>query len=110
MSVTLTWTDENMKHKIMEEKQLEQKLVQTVKKNNGLCLKFISPGMDGMPDRILLFCRGRISFVEVKRPGAKPRALQALRHDALRKLGFRVFVLDDEEQIEAIIEETKGVK
>ena len=35
MSVTLTWTDENMKHKIMEEKQLEQKLVQTVKKNSS---------------------------------------------------------------------------
>ena len=36
----------------MREKQVEQKLVQAVKARGGICPKFVSPGFDGMPDRI----------------------------------------------------------
>lgn len=85
------------------EKQLEQKLVKAVKNMGGLALKFTSPGNDGMPDRILLFKNGVAMFVEVKAPGEKPRPLQLARHRMLRKLGFRVFILDDEKQIGVII-------
>ena len=38
----------------MREKQVEQKLVQAVKARGGICPKFVSPGFDGMPDRIVL--------------------------------------------------------
>ena len=83
----------------MLEKMIEQKLVRAVKKEGGLCLKFVSPGMDGMPDRIILMPGGRIAFVEVKAPGKKPRPLQVCRHEQLRELGFEVFVLDRPEDI-----------
>ena len=92
----------------MREKQIEQKLVQEVKKRGGICPKFTSPGFAGMPDRLLLLPHGRMAFVELKAPGQKPRPLQAARHRLLRGLGFRVYVLDDEGQIEKIISEIGG--
>jgi hypothetical protein len=91
------------------EKHLERKLVTTVKVAGGIAPKFTSPGFDGMPDRLLLFPNGCVAFVEVKRRGKKPTPLQAARHGLLRGLGFKVFVLDDSEQIQQIFEEL-GVK
>ena len=85
--------------KPMLEKQIERKLVNTVKAAGGLCPKFVSPGMDGMPDRLILMPGGRLAFVELKAPGNKPRPLQLCRHDQLRELGFEVFVLDRPEDI-----------
>lgn len=92
----------------MREKQIEQKLVQEARKNGGICPKITSPGFSGMPDRLLLLPHGRMAFVELKAPGQKPRPLQAARHRLLRGLGFRVYVLDDEGQIEKIISEIGG--
>ena len=53
----------------MREKTIEQKLVTAVKKHGGICPKFVSPGFDGMPDRLVLLPHGRFAFVEVKAPG-----------------------------------------
>ena len=89
----------------MREKQIESKLVKAVKAAGGICPKLVSPGMDGMPDRMVLLPGCRIGFVEVKAPGMEPRPLQTNRHRMLRKLGFPVFVLDDPERISEIIEE-----
>lgn len=87
----------------MAEKQIEQSLVTAVREAGGWCPKFISPGINGMPDRIVLMPGGRIAFVEVKAPGKKPRKLQIRRHIRLRNLGFQVFVLDDPKEIPDII-------
>ncbi|MCR5355773.1 MAG: VRR-NUC domain-containing protein [Lachnospiraceae bacterium] len=92
----------------MREKYIEQKFKKAVDKSGGLALKFSSPGFDGMPDRIVLFPKGNIGFVEVKAPGQVPRPLQLSRHNLLRRLGFKVFVLDDIEQIGGIIDEIQG--
>jgi hypothetical protein len=92
----------------MKEKAIEQKLVMAVKQHGGICPKFTSPGFDGMPDRLVLLPFGKFAFVEVKAPGEKPRPLQLARHGMLQRIGFRVFVLDDEEQIEGIIREIGG--
>ena len=87
---------------------IEQKLLSAVKGMGGIAPKFVSPGYDGMPDRIVLLPGGHIGFVEVKAPGEKPRPLQEARHELLRRLGFKVFVLDDEQQIGGIINEIKS--
>lgn len=87
------------------EKAIEQKLVHAVKKWSGIAPKFISPGLDGMPDRLVLLPEGRVAFVEVKAPGKQPRPLQIARHEMLRRLGFKVYVLDDAGQIGGIIDE-----
>ena len=92
----------------MREKLTEQKLVKAVKAMGGICPKFVSPGYDGMPDRIVLLPNGKIAFVEVKATGKKPRPLQTSRHEILKRLGFKVYVLDDIKQIENIIREIGG--
>ena len=92
----------------MREKALEQKFLMKVKNVGGLALKFVSPGFAGVPDRLVLMPDGKVGFVEVKSKGKKPRTLQAARHDLLRRLGFKVFVLDNENQIKNIIDEIRG--
>ncbi|WP_205703200.1 VRR-NUC domain-containing protein [Caproiciproducens sp. NJN-50] len=92
----------------MREKQIEQKLVRATKNMGGIAPKFTSPGFDGMPDRIVLLPGGRIAFVEVKATGCKPRPLQLARHGMLRRLGFQVYVLDDEQQIGGILNEIRA--
>ena len=83
----------------MREKDVERKLVRAVRDAGGLALKFVSPGFNGVPDRLLLFPNGRAVFCEVKAPGEKPRPLQLHRMEQLRTLGFRVYVVDSEQMI-----------
>lgn len=92
----------------MREKTLERKLIEAVKAMGGIAPKFTSPGFGGMPDRLVLLPFGRIGFVEVKRHGEKPRPLQEARHGLLRRLGFKVYVVDSIEQIRQIIGEIGG--
>ena len=91
----------------MVEKEVEKKLVPAVQLMDGVAVKFVSPGFAGMPDRLVLLPGGRMAFVEVKRPGEKPRPLQKARHRMLRRLGFKVYVLDSVEKIGGIIDEIR---
>ena len=92
----------------MREKQIERKLMLAVKSMEGIAPKLVCPGIDGMPDRIVLLPGGHMAFVEVKAPGKVPRPLQEARHRMLRKLGFKVFVLDRPEQIGGILDEIRA--
>lgn len=92
----------------MREKQIEQKLVQAVRKIGGMCLKFVSPNFDGMPDRLIILPGGKIAFAELKAPCKKPRPLQLARHKTLMKLGFHVYVIDSIEQIGVILDEIQS--
>ena len=92
----------------MKEKIIEQNFRAAVRAVGGVAVKFVSPGLDGMPDRLALLPGGRMAFVEVKAPGKKPRPLQEARHRLLRRLGFQVYVLDDEKQIGGIIDEIQS--
>ena len=67
----------------MREKIIEQKFRAAVRAAGGVAVKFVSPGLDGMPDRLALLPGGRMAFVEVKAPGKKPRPLQEARHLSL---------------------------
>lgn len=79
-----------------------------VKKRGGICPKFVSPGFDGMPDRIVLLPGGYFVFVEVKAPGEMPRPLQVSRHRLMGRLGFQVFILDDPGEIGGILDEIQS--
>lgn len=87
------------------EKYVEQKLVTKTKKMGGLAVKFVSPGLDGVPDRLILFPGGKVAFAELKAPGKKLRPLQEKRKQTLEGLGFRVYVIDNVEQIGGILYE-----
>ena len=91
----------------MLEKNIENKLTTAVKKAGGIAPKFVSTSFAGMPDRLVLLPDGVCAFVEVKAPNKKPRPLQKARHKMLKRLGFKVYVLDDAEQIGGIIDEIR---
>jgi len=88
---------------MVRERDIERKLKKRVEGMGGICFKFIS-SVSGVPDRLVLMAGGRIVFVELKRPGEKPRPLQQRQIEKIRKLGFRVEVIDSEEGIEELIQ------
>lgn len=92
----------------MREKTIEIKLKNTVKSMGGIALKFISPGFDGMPDRLVLLPHGKLAFIELKAPGKRLRPLQEKRKKQLEALGFSVFCIDGTEQIGGILGEIQS--
>lgn len=92
----------------MREKAIEQRLINEVKARGGICPKWMSPGFDGVPDRIIFLPGRHFGLVEVKAPGEKPRTLQVSRHRLLAKLGFSTYILDGVEQIGGILDEIQS--
>ncbi|MDO4867401.1 MAG: VRR-NUC domain-containing protein [Clostridia bacterium] len=92
----------------MREKQIEQKLVRAVRAAGGIAPKFVSPGLDGVPDRIILLPGERMAFAELKAPGQMPRPLQQHRIEQLRQLGFRVYIIDNINQIGGVLDEVSA--
>lgn len=92
----------------MREKTVEQALIKAVQARNGICPKWVSPGLDGVPDRIVLLPGGKIGFVELKAPGERARKLQDARLRQLRQLGHSAFVCDGIELISGILDEIEG--
>jgi hypothetical protein len=90
---------------IMRESLIEKKLVNEVKKRGGLALKFVSPGYDGVPDRLILFSGGQLAFVELKSSGKRMRPLQIKRAKRLMSLGFKFYCIDQVESIGGILDE-----
>lgn len=92
----------------MREKDIERKLIAEVKKAGGLALKLVSPGFDGIPDRLLLLPIGKLAFVECKAPDKTLRPLQEKRKRQLESLGFLVFCLDHPDQMGGILREIQS--
>ena len=89
----------------MREKIIEEKLVKAIRLMGGLAPKFVSPGFDGVPDRLILLPNGLMAFAELKAPGKQLRPLQKRRKRQLETLGFRVFVIDNTDQIGGVLDE-----
>ena len=92
-------------HAELSEKAIERKLVEECRKHGLLCIKFSSSTDIGFPDRLILADGGRASWIEVKSSGNKARKAQLIRHEQLRVLGFKVYVIDHSKQIEPLLEE-----
>lgn len=74
------------------ESKIENYLKEQIKRINGLCYKFQS-SVNGVPDQIVIY-NGHIYFVEVKRPGEKPRANQIHIHKEISERGVSVHTVD----------------
>lgn len=92
-----------MKTHIDSEKLVERRLVEMVKLNGGMCIKLLSDHTNGLPDRLCIFHGKKVFFVELKTTGQKPRKLQLIMHNAIRRLGFDVFVIDTVAGVERFI-------
>lgn len=92
----------------MIESTVEKRLCKKVKNElHGLALKFISPGLSGVPDRIVLLPGGRIYFVELKAPGKDRRKLQKWVGEKIESLGFKVLTINTPEKVDAFIREVR---
>lgn len=81
---------------------IEDYLLDQCRRHRFLCMKFVSPARDGVPDRIVI-APGRTVFVEVKRPGAEPTRLQLFQHAKMRSFGAQVYVIDDRSGVDALM-------
>ena len=76
-----------------QERDIEAYLRRRVEMLGGMAMKFVSPGNDGVPDRIVIMPGGLVTFVELKAPGGRLRAIQKWQHERIRKRGCEVRVI-----------------
>jgi hypothetical protein len=89
----------------MREKPIEEYLRDEVKRIGGRAFKFVSPGNDGVPDRLVCLPGGLVVFVETKAAGKKSTKLQRLQQRRLESLGFTVFKdIDSKAKVDQVIE------
>lgn len=93
----------------MRENVIEAYLRDRVKEIGGKAYKFVSPGNNGVPDRLVCLPGGRVVFVELKAPGKTPTPLQLRQHEILKKLGFTVLVVSCKESADAFIRQCKDL-
>lgn len=87
------------------ENKLEERCVARVEAAGGVALKLVLLGLRGFPDRTPLL-NGRVCFVEIKRSdgsGVLARQQKYWR-DVLTRLGFAVFVVESDEEFDAVME------
>lgn len=77
----------------MLEKEIEKILVAEIARVGGRAYKFVSPGNDGVPDRVVCLPNGKTYFVELKTTSGKLTNLQKVQIERLKDLGQKVFVL-----------------
>lgn len=75
------------------EKDIERWLGNQLKKLGCIYMKFVSPGNDGVPDRIVVLPGGSVIFIELKATTGKLMANQRVQISRLRKQGALVFVV-----------------
>ncbi|OBA38990.1 VRR-NUC domain-containing protein [Gordonia sp. 852002-51296_SCH5728562-b] len=72
-----------------------------------LCWKFTAPGHRGVPDRVVMGHDARgdavTLFVELKRPGAKPRPSQVAAIEDMRAHGTHAVVADTKAAVDALL-------
>lgn len=94
----------------MRENYYENKLRRKIRALGcgAVCLKFVSPGYTGVPDRIILLPGGHVIFVELKQPGKVERERQRYVQSVLRRLGFDVFsAVDSDARIDEVVEKCR---
>lgn len=89
----------------MLEKEIERRMVKTVRERGGLCYKFVSPNNPGVPDRIIITPDGRVIFVELKTEVGRLANIQKWQLDEMRKRGADVRVAKGWEAVKALLEE-----
>lgn len=89
----------------MKESQIERRLVRGVQERGGMCPKFVSPGLPGVPDRIVLTPDGRVIFVELKTEIGSLQKIQRWVIGEMEKRGIDVRVLKGLDEVKRFLEE-----
>lgn len=92
----------------MAEREIEKKLVDGVRKLGGRAYKFVSPGNDGVPDRIVVLPERVPKFIELKTETGRLSSLQNVQIKKLKDLGQDVRVLYGLEDVKRFLEEIQN--
>jgi len=86
------------------EKSIEVRCCKLARDHGAIAVKLNVESRRGWPDRMILGPKGRMFFVEFKRPGEKPRKLQEFIHKGLYAMGYDVYIVDNENQFRSILD------
>jgi len=89
----------------VRERDIEAYLRDEIRKAGGRAYKFVSPGNNGVPDRIVILPGGEVIFVELKAPGKKPTAIQSAQIAKIKALGCKVYVIDSKAGVDVFLRE-----
>jgi Holliday junction resolvase len=92
----------------IRERDIEKYLRDEIRKVGGRAYKFVSPGNNGVPDRIIFLPGARVVFVETKAPGKAPTTLQAAQIAKIKAFGFRVYIVDSKDKVDELVREVRG--
>lgn len=92
----------------MRESDIEARLRKHINMACGMFFKFVSPGNDGVPDRIVMLPWGRIIFVELKTSRGKLSQVQKYQIWRLLQMGQQVAVLFGPDAIEDFLNDFRG--
>lgn len=92
----------------MIESKIERHLVDGVKKLGGMCVKFVSPGTPGVPDRIIITKTGRIIFAELKTETGRLSKIQRYVVGEMQKRGADVRVIKGLDSVKELLKEIGG--
>lgn len=92
----------------MKESQIERRLVEGVKRLGGMCLKFVSPGTLGVPDRIIITAKGRVIFVELKTETGRLTKIQRYVIGEMQKRGADARAVKGIDEVKELLAEIEG--
>lgn len=93
----------------MNESRMERHLVEGVKKMGGMCVKFVSPGTPGVPDRLIITATGRIIFAELKTETGRLAKIQRYTIEQMQKRGADVRVVKGLDEVKQLLAEIGGM-
>lgn len=89
----------------IQEKEVEAYLRRAIQKRGGMFIKFTSPGMAGVPDRIAILPGGRVWFVELKTEHGRLSEIQKYVIRAFDRLDCNVAVIHGKREAESWLRE-----
>ena len=93
------------------ESDIEKYLAGLVRDARGIYLKIPAVYMSGIPDRLVLLPKGKMCFVELKRPiGGKRAELQKYWHEKLKGLGYEAEFVQNKDEADALMEKLTSKK
>lgn len=90
----------------VNEKKIENYLKKEVENIGGISYKWVSPGRNGVPDRIVIF-KGNVVFVEVKSPGGDLQPDQRFQLNRLQLNGAKLSVVSTRKEVNELVKKIK---